>query len=123
MKMKNYIMAIALCLLCGFSFATMNVEATSTATTAIELPNHFDTSPLESWCGVADCDNIIMIGAELASVDKEAGTAILIDENGDLWEVHNDTLSFYDYYLIWIDNHGTESKWDDEVIKIWAEVV
>lgn len=77
----------------------------------------FDTSDLMDWCSPRK--TVRMIGAEYFDMDA------LIDENGNIWNV--DLEEDFDenaFYLIWIgDGNTPRDVTDDEVLKVWREVL
>lgn len=75
-------------------------------------PPTFDTSILSKWCGQST-GTIRMIGACACDVD------ILEDETGKLW--YCDEIKKNMFYLLWIDDMGTNSEKDDTIVKIWQE--
>lgn len=78
----------------------------------IQIEQKFDVSTLSNWCG-KPTGTIHMVGA---TVQK----GILIDELGNIWNNY-DKLEENNFYLLWIDDMGTEETKDDEILKVWRE--
>lgn len=78
----------------------------------------YDCSALMDWCGEPK-GSIRMVGAVTygTSVDD---FVLLVDEKGDVWEV-GIPMNEDEFYLLWIDDNGTEYTKDDIVIKVWME--
>ena len=77
----------------------------------------YDTTALSCWCSPEE--KVRMIGAEYFDMDA------LIDESGNVWSV--DMEEDFDenaFYLIWIgDGNTPRDATDDEVLKVWKEVL
>ena len=81
----------------------------------------FDTSIIEAWCGDGCDGKVRMVGATVVST--EDGLVTLEDETGELWLVESTTLAESDDVLLWIaDNHTTDDKTDDIIIKVYTEM-
>lgn len=77
----------------------------------------YDTTALSYWCSPEE--EVRMIGAEYFDVDA------LIDESGNIWNINMEKDFDPDaFYLIWIGNGNTpKDVTDDEVLKVWKEVL
>ena len=79
-----------------------------------ENVSNFDTSALETWCGQAN-GNVRMVGAWRYDATSYE------DETGSIWEVEGESVR-EGFYLLWIDDMGTNDLKDDEIVKVWSEV-
>lgn len=77
----------------------------------------YDTTALSYWCSPEE--RVRMIGAEYFDVDA------LIDESGNIWNVEMEEDFDPDaFYLLWIGDGNTPREMtDDEVLKVWKEVL
>ena len=77
----------------------------------------YDTSALSYWGSPEE--RVRMIGAEYFDVDA------LIDESGNIWNVEmEEGLDSEAFYLLWIGDKNTpRDVTDDEVLKVWKEVL
>lgn len=74
----------------------------------------FDTSTLETWCG-GSSGRVRMVGAWM--YDDHG----LEDETGNVWD-YEGPIDGQAFYLLWIDDMGTSSVEDDQIVKVWKEV-
>ena len=79
-----------------------------------ETPSHFDTSILETWCG-GPSGRVRMVGAW--KYDEHG----FEDETGNIWD-YDGTIDEEAFYLLWLDDMGTDSVEDDQIVKVWREV-
>lgn len=78
----------------------------------------YDCSALMDWCGEPK-GSIRMVSAVTYGISVD-NFVLLIDEKGDVWEV-GIPMNEDEFYLLWIDDNGTEYTKDDIVIKVWME--
>jgi hypothetical protein len=50
--------------------------------------------------------------------DIKGGVAYLEDTTGNIWTVEKENVQLYGRYILIMDNKGTDTIYDDEIIKI-----
>lgn len=50
--------------------------------------------------------------------DMKGGVAYLEDTTGNIWTVEKENVQLYGRYILIMDNKGTDTIYDDEIIKI-----
>lgn len=78
----------------------------------------FDVTALSNWCGEPIGKIKMLSGTVNETLD--GNRSIIIDEEGHKWLIDS-LLNKENFYLLWIDDMGTEEIKDDEIIKVWRE--
>lgn len=66
-----------------------------------------------------------VVCGEVTAIDEYNHIIELTDEDGEIWTTEVGYASEFDlndYYCIFFDTMGTDTIYDDEVVKLWKEV-
>ena len=118
MKNISKIITMAIAIILSVSFFGFHDHTTAEA--CEEVPQSYDLSVIENWCGSGtECGSIRFVGAEVYTRDGD--TLTLIDEQGNLWGVEALNIDDNDFLLLWINDNDTDTVEDDTIIKVWRE--
>ena len=118
MKNISKIITMAIAIILSMSFFGFHDHTTAEA--CEEVPQSYDLSVIENWCGSStERGSIRFVGAEVYTRDGD--TLTLIDEQGNLWDVEALNIDDNDFLLLWINNNDTDTVEDDTIIKVWRE--
>ena len=118
MKNISKIITMAIAIILSVSFFGFHDHTTAEA--CEEVPQSYDLSVIENWCGSStERGSIRFVGAEVYTRDGD--TLTLIDEQGNLWDVEALNIDDNDFLLLWINNNDTDTVEDDTIIKVWRE--
>ena len=79
---------------------------------------------IEGICGNPLTDRTRLATAIITNIDDNTLTLVTL-EDGEEWTVkvgYGENFSADDYLCIFFDNIGTDSIYDDEIVKLWKEV-
>ena len=118
MKNISKIITMAIAIILSVSFFGFHDHTTAEA--CEEVPQSYDLSVIENWCGSGmERGSIRFVGAEVYARDGD--TLTLIDEQGNLWDVEALNIDDNDFLLLWINDNDTDIVEDDTIIKVWRE--
>lgn len=104
--------AILMLVAVGLSACANNSKELA-ATPAASLPKH-DTSALTY---TADAHGTVRMIGGWYHADNEIET-----EDGNIWGVNTESISQWDFLLVWFDDMNTPEVEDDQIIEIWKGV-
>lgn len=102
----------------AITLAHCSAKAPEPVVVEVEKEHLFDTSIIENqWCGDFIEGHIRLLGG------WKYGEGTVQDEQGNVWETDADVTEA-DFLLLWIADHGTPDKVDDDVlVKVWREAL
>lgn len=83
-----------------------------------------ESAEIEGTCGSPLTDRTRLATAIITNIDGNTLTLVTL-EDGEEWTVevgYGENFSMDDYLCVFFDNMGTESIYDDEIVKLWKEV-
>ena len=83
-----------------------------------------EPTAIEGTCGSPLTDRTRLATAVITDIDGNTLTLVTL-EDGEEWTVevgYGENFSTDDYLCVFFDNMGTDSIYDDEIVKLWKEV-
>lgn len=83
-----------------------------------------EPAEVDGMCGSPLTDRTRLATAVITRIDGNTLTLVTL-EDGEEWTVevgYGENFSTDDYLCVFFDNMGTESIYDDEIVKLWKEV-